>query len=116
MTVEATIFAALQGLVGSRCYPDIAPANVARPFCTYQQIGGTAVNFIDSGLPSKANARVQINVWADTRAQAALLSRQAESALRATTALQTTVLGQPAATFEEDTRLYGTRQDFSFWT
>lgn len=30
-------------------------------------------------------------------------------------ALQTTVLSGPVATVEAETKLYGTRQDFSFW-
>lgn len=116
MTTESLIFDALKGLVASRVYPDVAPANAVRPYITYQQVGGTAVNFLNSAQPDKSNARVQVNVWSDTRAQAALVSRQVESALRAATALQTTVLGQPIAEFEEDTLLRGMRQDFSFWT
>jgi hypothetical protein len=49
------------------------------------------------------------------RDSAAALSRSVEDALRAYTALQTTVLDEPTALYEQDTRLYGTRQDFSFW-
>ena len=115
MTVEASIYTALKTLVANRVYPDVAPFGAVRPFITYQQVGGTSVNFIDQTAPSKSNARFQVNVWADTRSAAALLSHQVEQALRGTTALQTTVLGQPVATYEVDTTLYGTRQDFSFW-
>ena len=49
------------------------------------------------------------------RDSAAALSRSVEDTLRAYTALQTTVLDEPTAVYEQDTRLYGTRQDFSFW-
>lgn len=116
MTVEATLYTTLQILVGGRLYPDVAPFGTARPFATFQQVGGTSVNFIDSTLPSKSNARLQVSVWADTRSAASLLMKQVEAALRSATALQTTVLGQPVATYEPDTLLYGARQDFSFWT
>jgi hypothetical protein len=115
MTVEASIYTALKTLVANRVYPDVAPFGAVKPFITYQQVGGTAVNFIDQSTPSKSNARFQVNVWADTRSAAALLSHQVEQALRTASGMQTTVLGQPVATYEVDTTLYGTRQDFSFW-
>lgn len=120
MTVEADIFAALKSLVpdGSgkfRVYPDVAPAGTARPYITFQQVGGVAVNMLDGAAPGKRNGRFQVNCWADTRAAAATLSRQVEDALRAATALQVTVLGAPVSVYEEDVPLYGTRQDFSLW-
>lgn len=115
MTVEASLYTALQTLVSNRVYPDLAPFGAVKPFITYQQVGGSSVNFIDQAVPSKSNARFQVNVWADTRSAAAALALQAEQALRGTTALQTTVLGQPVSTYEADTKLFGTRQDFSFW-
>lgn len=114
MTIESTIYTALKTLVSNRVYPDVATFGAATPFITYQQVGGTSVNFIDQTTPSKSNARFQINVWASTRSAAAALALQAEQALRGA-ALQTTVLSQPVATYEVDTQLYGTRQDFSFW-
>lgn len=116
MTAESIIFATLRDLVADRVYPDVAPESAARPYCTYQQVGGASVNFIDGGIPSKRNGRYQINCWADSRLQAALLARQAEDALRGVPTLQTTVLGAPVAIHESDTKLYGSRQDFSFWT
>ena len=115
MTIESSIFSALSGLVGNRCYPDIAPDLTVRPYITYQQVGGEGVNFVDTTIPSKKNARFQVNVWADTRGAAATLAGQVEDTLRAVTALQTTVLGAAVATYEPETLLRGTRQDFSFW-
>lgn len=116
MTTESLIFDALKTLVANRVYPDVGPVGVVKPYITYQQIGGQAVNFMESTTPSKSNGRFQVNVWADTRTAAALLAKQVTAALRATSALQTTALGEPVATFEADTKLYGTRQDFSLWT
>ena len=116
MSAESIIFDTLRGLVADRVFPDVAPEGTARPYCTFQQVGGAVVNFIDGGIPSKRNGRYQINCWADTRLQAAMLARKAEDALRAALTLQTTVLGAPVAEYEEDTKLYGARQDFSLWT
>lgn len=116
MTTELLIFDALKTLVSNRVYFDIAPIGTARPYLTCQQVGGASVNFIDSTAPSKSNARFQINVWADNRLAAAALAKQVETAMRGASALQTTVLGQPVATYEPDTLLFGTRQDFSLWS
>ena len=115
MTVEASLFGVLGPLVTSRAYPDLAPIGTVRPYVTYQQVGGQSVNFLDSAVPNKGNSRFQVNVWADTRAAAALLAGQVEQALRTAAALQTTVMGQPVATYDLDTLLFGTRQDFSFF-
>src|SRR4051812_19007400 len=115
MSVEAIIFAALKDLVANRVFPDVAPEATARPYITYQQVAGEPVNFVDPTVPSKKNACFQVNVWADTRSQAAALSRQVEDTLRVVPALQTSVLGAPTAVYEEDTKLRGTMQDFSFW-
>ena len=115
MTAESLLYNAIKGLVANRVYFDVAPLGTVRPYLTCQQVGGASINFIDQAIPSKRNARFQINVWADTRAAAALLAGQVEDAMRAATALQTTVLGQPVATYEADPMLFGTRQDFSVW-
>lgn len=116
MTVEKQIFDALRALVSDRVYPDFAPENAARPYVTYQQIGGFPVNFMDDAEPSQTNARFRVNVWADTRSQAAELCMVVERTLRHAASLQTTVMTSPVALADPDTRLRGTSQDFSFWT
>ncbi len=116
MQIEAELFAALKSLVANRVYRDVAPANVtATPWITFQQVGGAPVNFVDPTIPSMKNGRFQVNVWAASRDEAAALQRQVEDALRAATQLRPTVLTGAVAIYEEDTNLYGTRQDFSFW-
>lgn len=113
MSIETSIVSALTGLVAGRVFADVGIAGTAKPYITYQQVGGTSVNFVDAAAPSKANGRFQINVWGDTRSSVAVLAAQAEAALRSV--LQATVLGQPVASYEPDTLLRGSRQDFSFW-
>lgn len=115
MSVESTIFDTLKGLVGNRVYPDIAPATTTKPYITYQQVGGVGVNFVDATVPSKKNFTFQINVWGETRAAVATLAAQVEAAMRAVTALQTTVLAAPVAIYEPENNLRGSRQDFSVW-
>jgi hypothetical protein len=115
VSVEITIFNTLKHLVADRVYPDIAPESVKRPYITFQQVGGRSVNFLSAELPEKRNSRFQLNVWADSRLEAVRIAKQVDDTLRRVKALQTTVLNEPVATLEPETKLYGTRQDFGFW-
>lgn len=116
MSLETSIADALSALVDGRVYPDVADEQTPTPtpYITYQQVGGRSVSFVDSTAPNKKNARVQINVWAATRTAASDLGRTVEDTLR--TALRATALGALVATYDPETRLRGTRQDFSIWT
>jgi len=116
MTVESEIFDAVKGLVSNRVFPDVAPLDTVRPYITYQQVGGVAINFVDAGVPDKRRSRFQVNVWGDSRTEVSLLAGQVEDALRVIAALQTTVESSPIASFESDTKLRGSVQDFSFIT
>ena len=115
MTIEAAIFSALKDLVGERVFQNVSATPPATPYITYQLIGGAVTNFLDATLPSKRNSRWQIDIWSHSPAEAASLSQQAEDLFRLAARLQTTVLGAATGTYEPDTKLYGRRQDFSFW-
>lgn len=116
MTVEADIYTLLQGFVGGRAFPDVAPFSTVRPYITYQQVGGEVINYTDAQLPDKQNGFFQINVWATSRAAAAALSLQVDAALRAASAFQAEPQSAPIATHDPDLDLYGTIQDFSIWS
>jgi Protein of unknown function (DUF3168) len=115
MSIETSLYDTLKSLVNNRVYPDIAPEKTTLPYITYQQVGGDSINFLNQAIPSKHNARVQINVWACTRQAASQLALQVEQATRLSSALDTTVLGAFVSTYDEPSNLYGTRQDFSVW-
>ena len=115
MSVDTQIFSALSSLAGGRVFPDVAPEGTARPYLTYQQVGGDALNYLEGTVPGKRNARIQINAWADTRLAASELSERAEDLLRLAAGLQVEVLGARVSIYEEDTKLRGARQDFSVW-
>ncbi|RYE43987.1 MAG: DUF3168 domain-containing protein [Hyphomicrobiales bacterium] len=95
-----------------RVFPDVAPGDVGKPYFTYQQVGGPGLNFLN-GIPDKRQGRFQVNVWSSTRTQAMSLIRQAEDALRLSSALNATTQGGAVAVYEDDTELYGARQDFA---
>ena len=115
MSIDVQIKSVLASLADDRVYPDVAPEGTARPYLTYQQTGGDALNFLEGTVPGKRNARIQVNAWADTRLAASELSERAEDALRLAVGLQAKVLGARVSIYEEETKLRGARQAFSVW-
>lgn len=115
MSAEATLYTLLKGLVSDRVYPDVAPSGSLLPRIVYQQVGGQGISFLDGSLPSKENGRMQIACWATTRAAAIALAKQVEVLVCASTALQGVPLGARTSDYEEETKLFAARQDFSVW-
>jgi hypothetical protein len=114
VTIETDLQALLSPLVGGEVYPDVGIDPVL-PYITYQQVGGESISFMEATVPSKRNGRFQVNTWADNRLQASALMRQAADLLITTATLQATALGEPIATYDDETKRYGARQDFSVW-
>lgn len=114
MNLEATIYPLLGPLVGGRCESDIAPQTVAFPFIVYQQVGGSAIDYVEGKVPDKDNARVQVTIWATTRKEAAQLSRAARIALVEGDA-QAKTMGAAVSLYDAAVSLHGSRQDFSVW-
>lgn len=115
MSVEDTLYTVLGALCANRVYPLRAPPGVANPYVTHQQVGGKAINFVESALPGLRNAVFQINCWATTNAAAKALGIAAEEALVLTLALQTTVMSAAVTGDDDVTKLFYSRQDFSVW-
>lgn len=115
MTMETRIYQALRALVADRVYPDFAPAGAGRPYIVYQQVGGVVLSFLDGAVPSARNGRIQVCSWAETRSEASSLITQVESILRSNSDLQVDVLGASVSTSDDETKLRGSRQDFSVW-
>jgi len=113
MSLESDLSALLL-TVCPRVFPDVAPATTAKPFITWQQVGGDVIQPIN-GLPDKRNAMVQINCWAERRMDANALALAVEAALVAATALVARPMSALVATNDDDTGLRGAMQDFSIW-
>ena len=114
MSLESQLFTVLQA-VCPRTFPDFAPTSTARPYVTYQQIGGDAVNFVDRLVPNKRNARVQVNVWANSRADAVTTMQAVEDAIRMSTVFQGEPESAMSADFDADFPVYSAMQDFNIW-
>ncbi|MBR8084560.1 DUF3168 domain-containing protein [Burkholderia vietnamiensis] len=112
-SAEAIVYGALKLLAGGRIYPDVAPQLVVRPYVTYQAVGGQSTNYM-SDTDNLQNARIQVNAWADDRKTAIDLIQGAIAALTGEP-IYATNIGAPVSTYEPDTKLYGSRLDFSIW-
>lgn len=112
-SAEAIVAAALSPLAGARVFPDVAPAATVRPYIVYQAVGGQDSNTL-GGPTNLQNARVQVAVWADTRATAVALMRNSISALVGEP-IKALPIGSPVSVHEPETKLYGSRQDVSIW-
>ncbi|MEM5325175.1 DUF3168 domain-containing protein [Paraburkholderia sp. JHI2823] len=112
-SAEAIVFGAIKALVGGRCFPDVAPAGTLRPYATYQAVGGQSPNYLSNTIALQ-NARMQVNVWADTRASATSVMQSVIASLTGGPVNATTI-GAPVSTYEADTKLFGSREDFSIW-
>lgn len=112
-SAELIVFNAIRGLVNDRCYPDVAPAVVTRPYITYMAVGGQSVNYMNNTVALQ-NARVQVDVWADDRLTAVTLMNSVINALTPAP-INATNIGAPVSSYEQDTKLYGSRLDFSIW-
>lgn len=115
MSIEADLLAVLVGLC-PRVFPDFAPLSTAKPFVTYQAIGGRALRWLDQSPADKRQTLMQINVWAGGRTEANTLARQIEEALCAAAAFTAWPNAEPISTSETDLKLYGTVQDFSIYS
>lgn len=114
MSLETDLYALLSAIC-PRVFPDVAPGDTARPYITWQQVGGTLISPLGNEIPDKRNANIQINVWAATRIEAVELALQIEAAMIQATVFQARPNMAHIASYEEDLNLYGTVQDFSVW-
>lgn len=112
-SAESIVDEALAALAGGRVYPDVAPANPVRPYIVYQASGGIDETTLD-GADTLQNCRMQVAVWAESRAEASTLIKQVRAVLTAAPVLGKPI-GSPVSVFEDDTKLYGSRQDYSIW-
>ena len=114
-TVESIVFAALKGLVAPNCcWADQAPENAATPYIVYQAVGGQDEGTLD-GVPALQNTRMQVAAWGSSRLTAVSPLMVAIREALCNSGIRATPIGAPVSDYETDTKLYGSRQDFSIW-
>lgn len=114
MTLEAKLVAVLK-TVSPRTFADVAPTSTVCPYITFQQIGGDVIRELAKVVPSKENAEMQINVWADSRSDAKALILQIEAALILDTTMNATSVAASVSDYDDDMKRFCSRQDFSIW-
>lgn len=118
MTIEAQLFTLLSGLC-PRVFPDVAPVSTAKPYITFQQIGGERLRNFDKTPSDKRKVYIQVNVWSDSRLGACDLARQIEASMAAATVFNAVEDSEPLWTHDDidlpdaPDGLYGTSQDFT---
>ena len=113
MTVQETLYTALQSSVGGRLYPLVAPSPVTLPYAVYQVISQVPSNVL-SDTPGLFNSRMQVDVFARTYAECQTLKATLRGAMatgfgNAAKEINTTDL------FEEDAKLHRVSMDWSVW-
>ncbi|SEO63417.1 Protein of unknown function [Luteibacter sp. UNC138MFCol5.1] len=112
--LEETLYALLAPLAAGGASPDVTEDNPVFPCITYQQVGGETYQYVEKTLPDHRHARVQINVHAMTRIDAATIARSIERAI-IESPLVAQAYGAFVSTYEDTLKIYGTRQDFGIW-
>ncbi|CAD6536389.1 hypothetical protein LMG27952_03142 [Paraburkholderia hiiakae] len=112
-SAKAITYAALKLLAGGRVYPSVAPSGAARPYIVYQGVGGADETTL-AGADTLQNRRIQVTAWSTTSAEADSINQQIRAALTAAP-IGGVPIGAPVDVYEDDTKLYGSRQDFSIW-
>lgn len=112
--MEAALLALLAAIC-PRVSPDFAPLSTARPYITWQALGGRSLRWLDGSAADKRHTLLQINTWAASRKDATEMMRLIESAMCASTSFKAWPEGEPISTAEEDLDLYGSAQTFSVY-
>lgn len=116
--MEAALVAVLK-LRCPRVFPDTAPVGTAKPYVTYQAIGGIPWRYMDNTAADRRHSLVQIDVLAETRIGASTLVRQIEDELCAADTLNARPAGEARSSsteIENAGTLYGSSQDFDIYT
>lgn len=111
--LESVIFQAVQGLVGGRAYPLVAPPKTARPFLV-TTAAGTTGSYTLASVGNADRRRMQVDVYDD-----ASKSFDAFDALVRTVRFALESAGgrlvSSGLANESDTGLRRARLDFEFW-
>ena len=103
---------ALFGSSPMRVYAhDEVPQGVVRPYAAWSMISGVPANYLGQ-LPDMDDARVQIDVYADTQATA----KTAAEAIRDAIEPYAHMVGSASRPRDSTTRSFGFMLDFEFFT
>lgn len=108
--IQSDIFTALSTAFSTRLYPLAAPEDVVRPFGVYSRVAANPVTL--SG--SINSTEMQIDVYANTYAEALTLATSAQTAIAAASTLKSSQI-QAVDEYEPETKLYRVILEFTAW-
>jgi hypothetical protein len=116
MMVENALFNLLNGLVGGRMYPMVAPDSPTVPFIVYQNITNSPEYTLGNTSPIN-NTRMQIDCYSDTYGGVKSLVASVQSAMQAAAQAKTLVNVPKMSSdlYEAEVKLYRVTQDYSIW-
>lgn len=101
----------------ARVAPDVAKEGTARPYVTWQELGGRGTRNLDGTASDKRHTFLQITVWDETREGALALIRSIEDAMCASASFTASPQGEPLSLFEDgEPNLYGSVQRFGIYS
>lgn len=98
-----------------RVWPGVAPVSTPRPYVTWSEFGGQALEYLENTRPDLRNAFVQINVWSSDPQEAIALMLQIDNVLRNASTLLVRPQAAAQTDYDPDMLVHGARQDFSVW-
>jgi hypothetical protein len=87
MSVQSDIKTALNAVASGRVYPQVAPAEVDRPFVVYRKVDEDPVMTLQ-GYTGLTNFTFAFDCWADTYLEALTLADSVRAAVEAAAALK----------------------------
>lgn len=114
MSIQQQLVTLLSGATdaGAQVSPLTAPDGTVAPYITYQRISANSENVL-SGSSGVVNTRMQIDVYADSYAQAQTIAAQVDALMAAWSVQNVSVLSQDI--YEDLVKLYRISQDYSIW-
>lgn len=115
MSMLTDFFTLAGGVVSSRAYPNVAPAEPVTPYLTYFRVSAAEDNTVDSngGAGNLVNTRLQVDVWGSTYAQAQTSADALKAALKGWL-WQNLVINEQDL-YEPDTKLHRALIELSIW-
>jgi hypothetical protein len=113
VSLETDVVAVLQAQC-PRVFPASAPVNTQRPFVTWEHIGGDPLRYMEGSAAPQRLALLQVNTWANTKAEAMTLALAIEDALCVASAITARPNGAARGDHSDEVEpaLYGALQEF----
>jgi hypothetical protein len=113
MSVQESLYTALQSAFSGRLYPLVAPSPVTLPYGVYQVISQVPSNVL-SDTPGLYNTRLQIDVFTRLYSEAQTLKASIRTAMASSFGHKAKEIASQDL-YEEEAKLHRVSMDWSVW-